>query len=83
MIADKLITNVILARLDRIEKTTLLTSKSVLTIEDVALLTGLAKSTIYKMTSQKEIPHYKPRNKTIFFDKTEVEQWMMTNKIGG
>lgn len=63
-------------QLDRIERFAVLAAKKVLRIEDVALLTGLSKSTIYKMTSACEIPHYKHNGKTVFFNRDEVEEWL-------
>lgn len=50
--------NEIMKRLDRLEVLTLLAAKSVLTLDEVCLLTGLAKSTVYKMTMRKQIPYY-------------------------
>lgn len=38
----------ILNKLNRLEALTLLGSKNVLTMDEVCLLTGLAKSTVYK-----------------------------------
>lgn len=59
----------------------LLAAKNVLNIDDVAVLTGLSKSTLYKMTCAKEIPFYRPNGKMIFFDRKEVEQWMKRNRV--
>ena len=47
-------------QLDRIEKYSLLAAKNVLCFDDVALLTGLSKSHLYKLTCSHQIPHYKP-----------------------
>ena len=58
-----------------------LLEKNVLGIDDVALLTGLSKSHIYKLTSKKQIPCYKPNDKLMYFDKREVEDWMRQNRI--
>ena len=71
----------ILERLDVIERNTLLASKKVLTIDDVALLTGISKSTLYKMTCKKLIPHHKPNTKLLFFDRKEVEEWCLQNRV--
>lgn len=68
-------------QLDRIEKNTLLAAKETLTIEDVAELTGLSKSHIYKLTASRGIPHYKPTGKMIYFDRKEVEGWMKRGKV--
>lgn len=68
-------------QLDRIERLTLLGAKKVLTFEDVALLTGLSRSYLYKLTSANQIPHYKPSGKQLYFDREEIENWLKRNKI--
>ena len=68
-------------RLQKIEQHTLLAAKKVLTIEDVVLLTGLQKSYLYKLTHLRQIPHYKPNGKYIFFDREEIEQWQKQNRV--
>ncbi len=50
-------------------------SKTVLNINEVAGLTGLSKSTIYKFTSSGSIPHYK-QAKHLYFDRVEIESWL-------
>lgn len=59
----------------------LLAAKNVLTLEDVALLTGLSKSYLYKLTCTKQIPYYRPNGKQIYFDRAEIESWMKQNKV--
>ncbi|MCC8118677.1 MAG: helix-turn-helix domain-containing protein [Bacteroidales bacterium] len=71
----------IILMLNEIKANTLLAAKNVLTIEDVALLTGLSKSYLYSLTSKKQIPHYKPNGKLMFFDRKEVEEWMLQNRV--
>lgn len=71
----------ILEKLDKIEKLTILSAKNVLCFNDVAILTGLSKSHLYKLTCSHQIPHYKPNGKQIYFDRTEIENWMKQNKI--
>ena len=44
-------------------------------IEDVMEFTGFSKSTVYKMTSRKELPHRK-RGKKLFFLPSEVWNWL-------
>ena len=68
-------------QLDEIEKLTLLSAKNVLCLEDVALLTGLSKSHLYKLTCSHQIPFYKPNGKQIYFDRMEVENWMKQNRV--
>ena len=68
------------AQLNRIERLTLLGAKRVLILDDVALLTGLSKSYLYKLTRSSQIPHYKPNGKQIYFDRDEIEDWLKQNK---
>lgn len=56
-------------------------TKNVLTMDDVCLLTGLSKSYLYKLTCHKAIPHYKPNAKLVYFNRKEIEQWMMQNRV--
>lgn len=66
----------------RIEQYTLLAAKNVLQIADVALLTGLSKASIYRLTSQNGIPYYKRTGGGyIYFDRKEIEDWMRTNRV--
>lgn len=71
----------ILEKLNRIERYSLLAAKNVLCLEDVAMLTGLSKSWLYKATSNHLIPFYRPNGKQIYFDRTEIETWMKQNRI--
>ena len=72
----------IMAELAEIKKLTLLASKGdVLTIDDVSLLTGISKSTLYKMTCKKQLPHYKPNSKLLFFNRKEIEEWAQQNRV--
>ena len=68
-------------QLNRIERYSLLAAKNVLCLDDVALLTGLSKSHLYKLTCNHQIPHYKPNGKQIYFDRAELEEWMKQNRI--
>lgn len=55
-------------------------SKTVLNINEVANLTGLSKSTLYKLTCTNQIPHYK-QSKHLFFDRVETESWLKSHRI--
>ena len=71
----------ILLRLDEIEKLAKLSYKRALNIDDVSLLTGLSKSHIYRLTCSHQIPHYKPSAKALYFEKSEIEHWMLQNRV--
>lgn len=69
------------AQLDRIEQNSLLAAKNVLTIDDVALLTGLSKAYLYRLTSTNQIPFYKRGGKLNYFKRSEIEAWMLQNRV--
>lgn len=74
--------NEILKRLDRLETLTLLGAKTVLNLDDVVLLTGLSKSTLYKKTANRELPYYRANGgKQIFFKKEELEDWLTKDRV--
>jgi excisionase family DNA binding protein len=64
----KIILKEIAKKLSNIE-TLLSSTKTVLNFDEAALLTGLSKSYLYKLTSSGMIPHYKPLGKHIFFNR--------------
>jgi len=66
-------------RLSRIEAL-LLSQKTVLNFDEVAVYTCLSKSHLYKLTSTGGIPCYKPTGKKIYFDKEEVDEWLLRGK---
>ena len=42
--------------------------KEVLTLQEAAQYMGIARSSLYKMTSNQTIPFYRPNGKLIFFE---------------
>lgn len=71
----------ILTELETIKQYSLLAAKNVLNFEDAAVITGLSKSFLYKLTCTHQIPHYKPNGKQVYFDRAELEAWMKQNRI--
>ena len=61
-------------------KNLLLQNKKVLTINGLAKYTGYSKSHIYKLTCRNSIPYFKPSGKIIFFNKEEIDNWLLRNK---
>lgn len=68
------------SKLDRITELTLIGSKTVLTIDEASLFTGFSVGHIYRLTSGKQIPHFK-KNRRLYFKKAELEEWLLDNKI--
>lgn len=69
--------------LDRLDILTsaVLSNKQTLNIDEAAAFTGLAVSYLYKLTSTQEIPHYKPRGKMLYFDRSELDLWLRQGKV--
>lgn len=53
----------------------------VLTLKDTASLCGMSVNYLRKLTSQRMIPHYKPNGKMIYFNKREVIDWLLRNRV--
>jgi len=66
-------------RLSNIE-TLLLSQKTVLNFDEVAVYTGLSKSYLYKLSCSGGVPCYKPNGKHIYFNKTEIDSWLLQNR---
>lgn len=56
-------------------------NKQVLTTQEAALYLGWSISYLYKKTMSKEVPHYCPMGKTLYFDRLELESWMKRNRV--
>lgn len=67
-------------RLERIEKLLLNSQKTVLNFEELVEFTGLSQSYLYKLTSKGEIPFYRPNGKQLYFNKVEIEAWLLRNR---
>lgn len=67
-------------RLDDIERGGL-AQKTVLNFEEFCNYTGISKSWGYKLTHRREVPHYSPNNKTLYFDRSQIDLWLLQNPI--
>lgn len=66
-------------RLENIENL-LLSQKTVLNFNEAAEFTGLSKSHLYQLTSKGGIPVYCPSGKKLYFNREELQQWLLRNK---
>lgn len=57
------------------------TNKHALTTTEACLYMGISESLLYKMTAAHEIPHFKPRGKMIYFDKKELDDWLLQKSV--
>lgn len=73
----------ILKRLEIIEKHVLdqnIILKNVLTFNEACVYLELSQSHLYKLTSAGKIPHYKPNGKKLYFNRAELDQWLLRNR---
>ena len=49
------------------------------TLVEAAKFLDLSPSHLYKLTSERKIPHFKPNGKKIYFDESELVQWLKRN----
>jgi excisionase family DNA binding protein len=74
---------VIFQKLDRIEK--MLTEhnmlqKEVLNFNEAAIYLEVSHSHLYKLTSTGKIPSYKPNGKKLYFNREELNTWLLSNR---
>lgn len=62
-------------------KNVVYTAKEVLNLEEASLFLGISKSSLYKMTHNQIIPYFKPNNKMVYFEKTELLKWLRQNPV--
>ena len=55
--------------------------KEMLTSTEAAEFLGISQSQIYKLTMTMQIPHFKPKGKTIYFSRKELINWMRKNHV--
>lgn len=73
----------ILEKLERIEKlleTQQAMQKQVLNFNDACIYLELSQSHLYKLTSTGSIPHYKPNGKKLYFNRQELDSWLLRNR---
>lgn len=70
----------LLERLTTLEEN-IYTTKKVLTFNEACHYLGISESLLYKLTSSKEVPHFKPRGKMLYFSKEELDHWLMQNNV--
>lgn len=74
----------IIEQLNRIEKLLVeqqTLQKQVLNFNETCNYLELSQSHLYKLTSTGAIPHYKPNGKKIYFQREELDHWLLRNRI--
>ena len=55
--------------------------KTVLSVAEACDYLGSTESHMYKLTSGGQIPHYKPTGKLIYFSRSELDDWLLHNRV--
>jgi excisionase family DNA binding protein len=70
----------ILEKLDCLEQLIISNNKEILSVEELEKYTGFKKSYIYHLVHYSKIPYSKPNGKYLFFQKSEIDEWLLKNK---
>jgi excisionase family DNA binding protein len=74
---------IVIQKLDNIERMlteqTLL-QKEVLNFSEACQYLDISSSHLYKLTSTKQIPHFCPNGKRLYFNRLELDEWLQRNK---
>lgn len=69
-----------LERLERLIESQGINTKEVLNFNEACQYLELSQSHLYKLTSTGAIPHYKPNGKKIYFNRHELDSWLLRNR---
>lgn len=67
-------------KLDRIGELALIYAKTVLDLNEASLFTGFSTGHLYRLTSGRQIPHFK-KNRKLYFKKSDLEAWLCADRI--
>jgi len=56
-------------------------SIDVLSFKKACKYLNLSSSYLYKLTHSRQIPHYKPNGKKLYFKQCELEDWLLRNRV--
>lgn len=56
-------------------------TKPFLSVDELASYLGVKTSYIYKMTHNREIPYYKPGGKMVYFNREEIDEWVLSQRV--
>lgn len=73
--------NAEVAQLLKMVETAKVSQKPVLTLAELSQYTSLSKSCLYKLTSARKIPFSCPNGKTLYFDREQIDRWLLSNPV--
>jgi excisionase family DNA binding protein len=57
-----------------------LVQKTLLNFNEACLYLDISHSHLYKLTSARQIPHFCPQGKKLYFKREELDQWLQRNR---
>lgn len=57
-----------------------LLSKQVLNFKEACRYLDLSESHLYKLTSNRQIPHFCPQGKRLYFNRQELDAWLQSRR---
>lgn len=70
----------IIEKLERIERLLQGHQKTIFNVEELCEYTGFKKAYVYVLVHKGLIPYSKPNGKLLFFEKEEIDSWLLQNK---
>ena len=67
-------------RIEQLE-TSAFQAKEVFNLEEAAMFIGVTRSQLYKLTHNHAIPYFKPSGKLVYFEKSELLNWLRQNPV--
>ena len=70
----------IIQKLEKLEEIICKQEPEFYSIQEASVFLKISKSTLYKLTANREIPFYQPNGKLIYFKKSDLFDWLSKNK---
>lgn len=68
-------------QLDRIEQYSIIAAKNVLNLREACFILSLKPDTVRKLMQSHKIAYYKPNHNSLYFLKSDLEGYMLRNKV--
>ena len=56
-------------------------NKEIYNFNDACTFLDYSKSYLYKLTHSRQIPHYKPNGKMLYFKRSDLEDFLLRNRV--
>lgn len=79
MNADTLILDKLTEIANKLDEQNIL-QKTVLNLNEASKYLNISESHLYKLTSTRQIPHFCPQGKKLYFRREELDEWLQRNR---